>query len=180
MLGHIEDGAAGDGRKDAVGLGSHHGVVLCNEDEVGSSGLLHICSCGSVQIHIFIIALLVGVHDGVEAHGIVQTGLYMAGAVGGCPVKVADADGDGLCTALKVGAHRRTEGAELVFAGRLYADDGIRSEHIGTDIEGRTGAEGRHIIGVGLYDLCNGLHEAFLGEYGHFQSLCRVFHPLAV
>lgn len=45
-------------------------------------GLLHICSCGSVQIHIFIIALLVGVHDGVEAHGIVQTGLYMASAVG--------------------------------------------------------------------------------------------------
>ena len=84
------------------------------EQEVGTAGLLDLGAGCGIQVHILIKALLMRIHDGMKAHGIVQTCLDMAGSVGCCTVKVTDTDGNGLYTALEIRAYRRTEAAELI------------------------------------------------------------------
>ena len=47
----------------------------------------------------------------------------MTGSMGRRAVKVGYADGDRLGAAFKVGSYRRRKNTELIFLGRLYADD---------------------------------------------------------
>ena len=104
----------------------------------------------------------------------------MAGSMGGCPIVIRYADGDGLGAALKVGADRCCKDTELIFIGRLYSNDGIASKHERTDIKGCPGTIGRNVISVGSYDLCDCVNKSFLGELRHFQSRCTVHHTLCV
>ena len=79
----------------------YYGVVFGDKKEVGAACLLHLGSCARVQIHIFIKALVVGIHDGVKAHGVIQACFDMARAVWCCTVKIADADGQRLYAAFE-------------------------------------------------------------------------------
>ena len=176
LLVNILQRAAGDGGQDGVGLGGDQGVAL-DEDDVGAAGLLDVGAGGGVHIHVLVVALLVGIHDVVKAHGVVQASLYVAGAPGGCTVQIGDAHGQGLHAALEVGANGGGEDTELVLIGGLDADDGIGAEHEGTDVQGCAGAEGGHPGGVGTDGLHNGVHELVLGEHGHLQTLAGLSHP---
>ena len=135
---------------------------------------------GGVHIHVLVIALLVGIHDVVQAHGVVQTGLDVTGAPGSRTVEVRDADGQGLHAALEVGADGSGKNPELVLVGGLDANDGIVAEHEGADIQGRTGAEGGHPCGVGTDGLNDSVYELILGIDGHFQPLAGLRHPSGV
>ena len=104
----------------------------------------------------------------------------MTGSMGRRAVKVGYADGDRLGAAFKVGSHRRRKNTELIFLGRLYADDRVASEHEGTDIKGRSGTERGNLVGVGGYGLGNGVDKALLGELGHFQPCGGIHHTLRV
>ena len=75
-----------------------------------------------------------GIGDISQTHGIVQTCLDVSGSMRGCTVHVADTDGQRLYAALEVRTNRCTEHSELEFICRLYADDGIDTEHVRTDI----------------------------------------------
>ena len=180
VLGNVEQGAAGDGRQDAVALGSDELAVLGDEDEVGAAGLFHLGAGGGVEVHVFSVALAMGVHDGVEAHGVVEASLDVAGAVGSGAVEVSHADGDRLGTALEIGANGSDEDAELVLFGGLHADDGRTAEHVGADIQGSAGAVGGDPGEVGLYGLDNGIDEALGREDGHFEAAAGIFHALGI
>ena len=91
-------------------------IVFCHEEEVGSSCLLHLGPCGGIKVHVLVKSLLMGVNDSVQAHGVVQTCLYMTCAVGSCPVVVTYPDSDRLSAALEVGAYRCGEYTELVLS----------------------------------------------------------------
>ena len=52
-----------DGRKDTAGLGSYNLVILGNEQEVRTAGLLYLGTGSSIQIHILIVAFLVSGYD---------------------------------------------------------------------------------------------------------------------
>jgi len=180
VLGDMEQGAAGDGRQDALALGSDELAVLGDEDEVGAAGLFHLGAGGGVEIHVFGIALTMSVHDGVEAHGVVEACLDVTGAVRSGAVEVGDADGDGLGTALEVGADGSDENTELVLFGGLHADDGGTAEHVGADVERSARAVGRHPGEVGLHGFDHGFDEALCGEHGHFKAAAGIFHALGV
>ena len=63
LLGNIYQRTTGDGRKDTVGLGSYDLVVLGNEQEVRTAGLLYLGTGSSIQVHILIVAFLVSGYD---------------------------------------------------------------------------------------------------------------------
>ena len=132
---------------------------------------------GGVHIYVFIVALLVGFHDVVQAHGVVQACLDMAGALGRCAVQIGDPQGQGLYAALEVGADRRGENTELVNVRGLDANDGVNAEHKGTDVQRSAGTVGRDIGGVGAHGLHDGLHKPILREYGHPHPAAGVSHP---
>ena len=135
---------------------------------------------GGIHVDVLVIALLVGVHNVVKAHGVVQTGLDVAGALGRRPVKIGDAQLQGLDAALEIGADRGDEHPELILRRGLDADDGVAAEHERTDVQRRAGAVGRHPLGVCADGLHYGLHEPVLGEHGHFQAAAGAGHPLGV
>ena len=116
----------------------------------------------------------------VEAHGVVEAGLDVAGAVRRSAVVVGDRDGNGGVAALEVGAHGGHENAELVLGGRLDADDLTGSDHEGTHVQRGARAVRRDPGGVGGHDLLDGLHELVLGEGGHAEALSGVVHTLGV
>ena len=135
ILCYDEQRTTGDGRQDAVGLRGNDLIVLCDEQEVRSAGLLDLRSGRCVEVHIFIIALTVRIHDRVQAHRVVQAGLDVTGAMRCCAVVVADTDRDRLYAALEVRAYRSDKYTELVLIRRLYTDDCVASEHVRTDVE---------------------------------------------
>ena len=49
----------------------------------------------------------------------------MAGSSGSCAVKVGYTNGNGLCTAFKIRTYRSYKYTELIFVGRLNADNRI-------------------------------------------------------
>ena len=175
FLGNMDDGTTGNGGQDGFGLGGHQGVAL-DEDDVGAAGLLDVGAGGGIQVDVLVIALLVGIHDGIQAHGIVQTCLDMAGALGGGTVEVGDADGQRLHAALEVGTHGGDEDTELILSSGLDADDGVIAEHIGTDVQGSAGTEGGHPGGIGLDHFTDGIQEPVHGERRHLQTLGRLHH----
>src|SRR5699024_916414 len=63
FLSYIFQRTAGDRRQDTVGFWCYQLVVLGDEDKVGTAGFFYFCSGGSVQIHVFIKALVVSVYD---------------------------------------------------------------------------------------------------------------------
>ena len=75
-----------------------------------------------------------GLHNWVQAHGIVQSCLNMAGSVRSRPVIVADPDGQRSYAAFKIRSHRSGEYAELILRSRAYPDYRVASEHVGTDV----------------------------------------------
>ena len=176
LLGDVQQGTAGDGGQNGVRQGGDQGVAL-DENHVGSAGFLDMGAGGGIQIDVLVIALLVGVHNVVQAHGIVQSRLYMAGAPGRGTVQIGDADGQGLDAALEVGAYGGGKDAELVFRGGLDADGGVGTEHKGPDVQRGPGAEGGHPGGVGADGLHHGVHKTILGEYGHSQTAAGIGHP---
>src|SRR5699024_7451180 len=123
------------GRQDCGGLRCDHCIVFCHKEEVGSSCLLHLGPCGGIKVHVLVKSLLMGVNDGVQAHGVVQTCLYMTCAVGSCPVVVTYPDSDRLSATLEVGAYRCRKYRELVLCCRFYADNRVGTEHVRPDIE---------------------------------------------
>ena len=117
---------------------------------------------------------------GMKAHGVVQAGFDMSGAVGCSAVKVADADRDGLRAALEVGTDRSDDHAELIFLCRLHADHDAGSKHIRTDIQRSAAAVRRYPCSVGLDDLVHCLEEALCRERRHFHAGCGIHHSLRV
>ena len=154
--------------------------VAVNEQDVGATGLLDVGAGLGVQVEIVGIALGVGLDGGLEAHGVVQAGLDVAGAVRCGAVVVGDAQLDGLEATLVVGAHRRHEDAEGVLGRGGDADDVAGADHERADVERGAGAKGRNPRGVGLDDLLDGLNEAVLGEGRHLEALGGVEHALGV
>ena len=73
-----------------------------------------------------------GGHNGMQAHGVVQAGLDVAGAVGSCPVEIRNLHYDGLGTALEVGTYGSDKNTELKLLGGLDADDGVGADHKGS------------------------------------------------
>ena len=83
----------------------------------------------------------------------------MAGSVRRGPVKVTDAEGQGLGAAFEVGPHRRAEQPELILLGGLDAGDRAGGEHVGPEVQRGPSAVGRDpgavfvmgdVSGVGL------------------------------
>ena len=64
-----------------------------------------------------------GSDRGIQAHGIVEPCLYMACSMRRRPVKITDAQGQGLCAALEIRAYRGGEQTELILIRRLDADN---------------------------------------------------------
>ena len=180
VLGNLDQGTAGDGGQDGIGLGNHQLAVLGHEQDVGAAGLLNVGAGRGIHIEVFVIALLMGFHNVIKAHGVIEAGLDVTGASGGRPVQIGNPQGQGPDTALEVGAHGGAEDTELELVGGLDADDGIGAEHIGPQVQARTGAKGRHPGGVGLDGLVNGIQEPLLGEYGHLHPLAGLDHSLRV
>ena len=176
FFGNVDQRTAGDGGKNAVGLGRYYFSVFGYEEEVRSAGFFHLCSGSGIQVHIFIKPLFVGIYDGIKAHGIVQAGFDMPGSVRSCPVKVRYTDGQRLCAAFEVGTNRSTEDTELVFICRFYTDNRIAAKHVGTDVQSGAGTVRRYISSIGFHNRNNGVYPFILGEYRHFQSLAGIFH----
>src|SRR5699024_3659156 len=103
--------------------------------------------------------------------------LPVAGTMRCRSVKIADADGDRFCAALKIWPYWCSKHTELIFIRRLYTDDSVGSKHVRAHIQSSPGAIWRHVGCIGLYCLMNSLHESVLRKYRHFQSLCAVCHP---
>ena len=78
-------------------------------------------------------------HDGVKAHRILSSGLYMAGSTRRRPVEVAHLDGDRLC-ALEVHGGLPAATPELESSAGFTAITGLPGRQ---SIEGRAGAIGR-------------------------------------
>ena len=180
VLCHVADGTAGDGRKDTAGLRGNQLVVLCDEDHIGSAGLFDLGAGSRIKVYVLVKALLVGVYDGVKAHGIVQAGLYVSGSSRSRTVEVADTDGDRLCAALEVRTYRGNQNTELILLRRLNTDNGRRTENIRTDVERSAAAEGRNPGVIGLYNLFHSLDESSLREHRHLQSLAGILHSLII
>ena len=180
IAGNGDQGAAGDGGQDGGGLGHDQVAVLGDEEDVGAAGFLDLGAGCRIQVDIFSEAPVVGVHDGVQAHGIVEAGLDVPGAAWSCPVKVGDPDGNGLGAALEVGAHRRAEDAEHVVLSGLYPDDRGNAEHIRTQVKRGAAAVGRDPVQIGADGFNDGLDEAVLGEGRHLQVQCTVIHARCV
>ena len=125
----MDKGAPGDGRQDAVGLRGDYLIVLRHEEEIGSAGLLHLGPGAGIQIHVLVKSVLMGAHNRVQAHGVIQPCFDVPCTVGRGPVEIADADGQRLRAALEIRAHRRAEDAELILVRRFHPDDGIGAEH---------------------------------------------------
>ena len=123
MLCHVHKGAPGNGWEDGIRLRRHHLAVLCDKQEIGSPRLLNIGPGTGIQEHVLVISRCMGCDRSVKAHGVVQSGLYVAGAVGRRPVKVADAKGQRFCSSLKIRPYRRSKKPELILLGRLNTDD---------------------------------------------------------
>ena len=123
-----------DRRQDAVGLGSNYLTVLGYEQEVSTTGLFYILAGSCIQIHILIESGTMCVHNGIQAHRIVQTSLDVAGAVRCRTVVVTHADGDRLSAALEVRANRSTEYTVLILICRLYTDNSVAAKHVRTDV----------------------------------------------
>ena len=122
VLCHIDQGTPGDGWEDGIGLGGNHLIVLGDKQEVGSACLFHTGSGGGIQEYILIISCRMGCHRGLQTHGIVQPGLYMACSLGSGTVKIADTQGQWFGAALKIGANRGSEQAELVLVRGFNTD----------------------------------------------------------
>ena len=180
ILRHLQQAAPGDGGENGVGLGGDQLAVLGDENHVGAAGLLDVGAGSGIHVDVLVVALLMGVHNVVKAHGVVQTGLHIAGALGRRPVEIGDAQLQGLDAALEIGADRGDEHPELILRRGLDADDGVAAEHERTDVQRRAGAVGRHPLGVCADGLHYGLHEPVLGEHGHFQAAAGTGHPLGV
>ena len=71
ILRHLYQTAPGDGGKDRAGLGGDQLAVFGNEDQVGAAGFLDVGAGGGIHVDVFVVALLVGVHNIVKAHGVV-------------------------------------------------------------------------------------------------------------
>ena len=99
---------------------------------------------------------------------------------GARPVKIGDADGQGLDAALEIGANGGDEHAELIFVGGFDADDGVGAEHVGADVEGGAAAVGRHPSRVGADGVLHRLDEFLLGIDGHFQPAGGIGHAGSV
>ena len=163
-----------------MALGDDQVALLVDEEDVGAAGLLNIGARLAVEVHVLGVALGVSLHAGLEAHGVVEAGLDVAGAVGCSTVVLRDAQGHSGVAALEVGAHGGDQDAELVLVCGLDADDLARGEHEGAHVEGGAGPEGRDPVGVGGHDLLDGLDKAVLREDGHAEALGGICHALGV
>ena len=121
-----------------------------------------------------------GIHDRIQAHGIVKPGLYMARSVGRRPVKITDPNGNRLCAAFKIRAYRCREHTELILIRRFHADNRIRAKQVRPDIEGCPGAKRRNIRRVLLHNLPDRLHKPLLRECRHLKACRRIGHPLCI
>ena len=154
----------------------HDLIVLCHKDKVGSAGFLHFRAGRGIQIHIFIKSVCMGSHNGMQAHGIVQSRLDVAGPVRRRAVKVGYADSDRLCAALEIRTYRRRKYAELIFISRLHADNRVNTEHVRPDIKRRAGAVRRNIRRIRLHRLHDRIHKAVLRKCRHFKPFRRIHH----
>ncbi len=84
------------------------------------------------------------------------------------------------CAALEVGTHGRREYAELIFVGRLYADNGAAAEDERTQIERCAGSVGRHIVGVGFDNLFDRVQKSLLRKCRDLQTLGALLKTLRV
>ena len=176
----MDQGTAGNGRKNAVRLWGNHLAVPRHKEKIGSAGFLHLGTCAGIKIHILIKPVGMGRHDGMQAHGIVQTCLDIAGSARRRTVKIADTDGQRLYTAFEIRSHGSTEDTELIHIRRLYADDGIHAEHIRADIQRRPASIGRHIRRIGGHSLRHCIHEMLFREHRHLKASGGILHPLPV
>ena len=180
ILRHSHEGAAGDGRKNTVRFRRDDFIVLCDEDKVGSAGLFDFRASGGVEIHIFIKSFGMSRNDGVKAHGVIETCFDMSCAVRSRPVKIADFNSQRLDAALEIRAYRSRKHTELIFIGRLYTDDSIRTEDVRTDIQRGAGTVRRYVSGVGSYDAIDGVEKFFLRINGNLEASCGILQTLRI
>ena len=121
-----------------------------------------------------------GINYSLQTHGVVKSGLDIAGAPGSRPVKITDTDCDGLCSAFEIRTDRCSEDPELVLIRRLYTYDGIRAEHEGPYIERGARAKGRYIVLVCLDCLTYGIQKSILWKGRHLKPFSRVDHPVRI
>ena len=153
---------------------------LVDEQNVGATRLFNIGAALGIEVQVLGIASCVGLDTGLDAHGVVQAGLDVAGAMRSSAVILGDAQGNSRVAALEVRADRRDQNAELVLGGRGNANDDTRGDHERTDVQRGARAERRNPSGVRLNDFLNGLYELVLRERGHAQALGGIAHALGV
>ena len=176
----VHERAASDRRKDRVGFRRDDFAVVRDEQNIGAARLFDKRMRGGIEVDVFGESVFVRVDDIVQTHRVIDTRFDIARSAGSCAVGIGNAYGDRFDAAFKIRADGSDEDAELVFVGGLYADDGIRTEHIGTDVQRRTASVGRHVGFIRFYDGENGFDEFFFRKYGHFEPLARTLHALTV
>ncbi len=174
FLSNDHQGTSGDRRQNAVGFRGNDLVILRNKEEVSAAGFFNLRSGAGIEVHILVKALFMSGNDGMKAHSVVQTSLDKAGAVRSGSVEIADLNGNRLSAALEVRANGGAEDTELEFVCRFYADNGVNTEHEGTEIQGSAGAIGGNVCFVGTNNLFYSLDEFILGEHGHFHTAGRI------
>ena len=180
MFCNVAERAPCDRRQNRSGFGCDNGAVFGYKQEVCAAGFLNIGSGCRVKVQIFVIALFMRLHNGVQAHGVVQTGFDMACAVRSGSVIIRNADGDRLCAALEIGANRCAEHSELIFICGLYADNGVRAEHIRADVKRCAGTVRRYPRIVCLNNLINCVNKFLFREHRHLKSFRGSFHTSGV
>ena len=163
-----------------MGLRDDQRAVLPDKEDVGTTGLLDEAARLRVEKQIVRVSISMRLNGGKQAHGIVETGLDVAGAMWRRAVVLGDLQLDRLDTARVVRADGRHEDAELVLVRGPDADNVARGDHERSDIERGARAKGRHPGGVGTNDLLDRLDETLTGKRRHNETLCRVVHTLGI
>ena len=116
----------------------------------------------------------------MEAHGVVQASLDVAGAPGCRTVKVGHADGDGLYAVFEVVAHRSPEQTELVFIGGFHPDHRAGGKQVGTQVQSAAAFKRRNVVFVGPDHFVHGFHKHFFRYRRHFQPFGGINHPFCI
>ena len=119
-------------------------------------------------------------HGRAQRHGVVQTGLDVAGAVRRGAVVFGHAQLDRLQAALEVRADGRDQDAERVLGSRSHADDLAGADHERAHVQRGAGAKRRHPRSVRLHNFLNGLDEAILRKARHLKTLSGIEHAACI
>ena len=97
-----------------------------------------------------------------------------------CTVKVWDFNCDRLCAALEIWSYWCYKCTELIFVSRFNSDNRIASEHIWTDIKGRSWSVRWYISRIGFYYLYDCIYKTVFRKYRHLKSSCGISKSLCV